>query len=110
MEIEDKIIHMHRPGQENEIPVHASLMQLKLFWDWMWLCGELEFTLHKQDKTSNKTSLDGGFTHFNGAAGRDIPPRNGPKSFLEYRGKEGTVEINVIFARDRESPLNDFSV
>ena len=108
----DKIIHMHSPGQENEILVHASLMQLKLFWDWIWLYGELEFTLHKQDKTSNKTPLDGGFTHFNGAASRDILPRNSPKSFLEYQygGKEGTVEIHLIFARDRESSLNDFYV
>lgn len=95
MGIKDKIIHMHRPGQEHEIPVHASLMQLKFFWDWMWLYAELEFTLHKQDKTYNETSLDGGFTHFNGAAGRDVLPRNGPKSFLEYQyeGKEGTVGI-----------------
>jgi len=72
----------------------------------------MEFTFHKQDKTSNKTSLDVGFTHFNCAAGRDIPPRNSPKSFLEYQygGKEGTVEISLMFARDRESSLNDFYV
>lgn len=109
METKDKIIHMHSPGQENEIPVHVSLMQLKLFWDWIWLYGELELTFHKQDKTSNKTSLDGDFTHFNGAASRDILPRNGPKSFLKYQ-YEGTVEIHLIFARDRESSLNDFYV
>lgn len=79
------IILMHRPGQENENPVHASLMPLEVLWNWIWLYGELELTLRQQDKTRNKTSLDGGFIPFKGAAGRDIQPRNSPKSFLEYQ-------------------------
>lgn len=40
------------------------------------------WNLHKQDKISDKTSLDEGFTSFNDAAGGDIPARDGPKGFL----------------------------
>lgn len=75
---------MHRPGQENGNPVHASLMQLEVLWNWIWLSGELEFTLCWRDKTSFKTSLEGYHISFNDAAGRDIQPRNSP-CFLEYQ-------------------------
>lgn len=52
--IKDKIICMCT-GQENENPVHPSLVQLKLFQNWIWICEESKFTLHQKGKTSNKT-------------------------------------------------------
>lgn len=54
------------------------------------------WNLHKQDKTSDKTSLDEGFTSFNNAAGGDIPARDGPKGFLtyQYRRNKAVLEIS----------------